>query len=66
MLNAAHVGVAIEGMEGDHASKAADYVIKDFKDLSRLILNLGVEFHKKNTFLIQIEIYRSVLLVRTN
>lgn len=64
MLKAANVGVAIDGVEGDYATKAADYVIKDFKELSRLILNLGVEFHKKNSFLITIEIYRSSLLVK--
>ncbi|RKO95736.1 ATPase, P-type, K/Mg/Cd/Cu/Zn/Na/Ca/Na/H-transporter, partial [Caulochytrium protostelioides] len=41
MIQEAHVGVGISGQEGMQAAMAADYVIGEFRHLSRLILVHG-------------------------
>ena len=38
MINAAHVGVGIMGVEGNQAARASDYSFGEFKFLNRLLL----------------------------
>lgn len=40
MINAAHVGARVRGIEGSQAIRALDYVISEFKHLKRLVLLL--------------------------
>jgi phospholipid-translocating ATPase len=41
MIQAAHVGVGIAGLEGAQAAMSADYAIGQFKFLTRLLLVHG-------------------------
>lgn len=47
MIQSAHIGVGIEGNEGNLAAFFADYSIPEFKALRRLILWHGREFAKR-------------------
>ena len=49
MINKAHIGIGIKGLEGYEAATATDYSIGEFKILSILILQKGREFLRKNT-----------------
>ena len=43
MINAAHVGVGIMGVEGNQAARASDYSFGEFKFLRRLLIVKGRE-----------------------
>ncbi len=63
MIKAAHVGVGIIGVEGNQASRAADYSISHFSALRRLLLVHGRESYRKNSFVVCYNFYKNVLLV---
>ncbi|CAD8046114.1 unnamed protein product [Paramecium primaurelia] len=52
MINEAHVGVGIQGVEGTQAARAADFAIQEFKHLKRLMFYYGVECSRKNALTI--------------
>ncbi|CAD8053969.1 unnamed protein product [Paramecium primaurelia] len=52
MINEAHVGVGIQGVEGTQAARAADFAISEFKHLKRLMFYYGVECSRRNALTI--------------
>lgn len=66
MITEAHVGVGIRGLEGQQASRSADYAIGEFKLLQRLMFFHGRECYRKNSNLILYCLYKNVLLNMPN
>lgn len=60
MITEAHVGVGIKGVEGQQASRAADFSIGEFKVLKRLLFFHGRENYRKNTNLILYNFYKNL------
>lgn len=63
MINAAHVGVGIAGLEGKQAVRASDYSIAQFSFLKKLLFVHGRECYRRNSTLICYNFYKNVLLV---
>lgn len=63
MINAAHVGVGIMGVEGRQAARASDYNFGEFKHLVPLMFYFGRESYRKNATLILYNFYKNMLLV---
>eukprot|EP01016_Furgasonia_blochmanni_P040743 TRINITY_DN5220_c0_g1_i4.p1 TRINITY_DN5220_c0_g1~~TRINITY_DN5220_c0_g1_i4.p1 ORF type:complete len:557 (+),score=136.71 TRINITY_DN5220_c0_g1_i4:72-1673(+) len=63
MITAAHVGIGIQGLEGQQASRASDYSIGEFKFLKRLLFVYGREAYRRNTHLICYNFYKNMVLV---
>ena len=63
MITAAHVGIGIKGVEGQQASRAADYAVGEFKFLRRLLLYHGREAYRRNSILICYNFYKNIILV---
>jgi len=62
MINAAHIGVGISGLEGQQASKSADYAIGKFKFLKNLLFVHGREAYRRNSFATCYIFYKNILL----
>ncbi|EGR34328.1 phospholipid-translocating p-type flippase family protein, putative [Ichthyophthirius multifiliis] len=52
MINAAHIGVGILGIEGQQAARASDYAVGEFKFLKNLLFFHGRECYRRNTRLV--------------
>lgn len=63
MINAAHVGVGIAGLEGTQAVRASDFSIAQFRYLQRLMFVHGHECYRRNSALICYNFYKNMLLV---
>ncbi len=63
MINAAHIGIGIEGVEGTQAARAADYSIGEFKILKRLLFYWGRESYRRNANLILYNFYKNIIFV---
>ena len=63
MINAAHVGVGISGLEGQQAARAADYSIGQFRYLKNLMFVHGREAYRRNSYLVLYMFYNNVLVV---
>lgn len=63
MITAAHVGVGIQGVEGQQAARASDYVIGEFRFLQRLVLYYGRESYRRNSLLICYNFFKNMILV---
>lgn len=62
MITEAHVGVGIQGLEGQQAARSADFSIGEFKHLKRLLFFHGRESYRKNSLLILYNFYKNMLL----
>eukprot|EP01102_Stenamoeba_stenopodia_P016185 TRINITY_DN5629_c0_g1_i1.p1 TRINITY_DN5629_c0_g1~~TRINITY_DN5629_c0_g1_i1.p1 ORF type:complete len:1050 (-),score=233.24 TRINITY_DN5629_c0_g1_i1:3344-6466(-) len=62
MIQAADVGIGIEGKEGKQASLAADFSITQFSHLARLVLWHGRNSYKRSARLSQFVIHRGLLI----
>jgi phospholipid-transporting ATPase len=62
MINNAHVGVGVRGIEGSQATRAADYVISEFKILRRLVLFYGINFYHRNTGVVLYTLYKNIVV----
>ena len=62
MIQAAHVGIGIEGTEGRHAALAADFSIRQFSHLRRLVLWHGRNCHIRSATLSQFVIHRGLII----
>lgn len=65
MIQAAHVGVGISGLEGLQAARAADYSIAQFRFLQRLLLVHGRYNYRRVARLILYCFYKNVSLYLT-
>lgn len=63
MITAAHVGIGISGLEGQQASRSADYSIGQFSFLIPLLFMHGRESYRRNAFLIIYMFYKNILFV---
>ena len=63
MINAAHVGIGISGLEGQQAARAADYAVGEFRFLRPLMFVHGREAFRRNTFLVPFVIFKNSLVV---
>lgn len=61
MINAAHIGVGISGLEGQQAVKASDYAIGKFKFLKNLLFVHGREAYRRNSFATCYIFYKNIL-----
>jgi magnesium-transporting ATPase (P-type) len=62
MIQAAHIGVGISGMEGLQAARAADYAIGQFRFLKRLLLVHGRYNYRRMARLICYSFYKNLTL----
>eukprot|EP01006_Ploeotia_vitrea_P021670 TRINITY_DN54101_c0_g1_i1.p1 TRINITY_DN54101_c0_g1~~TRINITY_DN54101_c0_g1_i1.p1 ORF type:complete len:1157 (+),score=117.86 TRINITY_DN54101_c0_g1_i1:36-3506(+) len=65
MIQAAHVGVGISGMEGQQASNSSDYAIGQFRFLYRLMLVHGRWNYRRLAKLICYSFYKNIVLYLT-
>ena len=63
MITAAHVGIGISGLEGQQASRRADYSIGQFSFLVPLMFFHGRECYRRNAYLIIYMFYKNILFV---
>jgi phospholipid-transporting ATPase len=63
MINAAHVGVGISGLEGQQAARSADYAIGQFKFLKNLLFTHGREAYRRNSYLVCYIFYKNIVFV---
>ena len=63
MIQEAHVGVGIQGKEGQQAARTADYAIGQFKFLKPLLFVHGREAYRRNSLLINYSFYKNILYV---
>ncbi|KAK5584312.1 hypothetical protein RB653_005920 [Dictyostelium firmibasis] len=62
MIQCAHVGIGINGKEGNQAIYAADYSISQFQHLSRLLLVHGHHSYRRMSKLICYIFYKNIVL----
>ena len=62
MIQEADVGIGIEGKEGLQASLAADYSIKEFKSLNKLLLWFGRIAYKNTSMMSKFIIHRGLIV----
>lgn len=62
MIQAAHVGVGISGMEGAQASRSADFAIGQFKFLKKLLLVHGAWSYQRISLAILYSFYKNITL----
>eukprot|EP01061_Rhynchopus_euleeides_P023410 TRINITY_DN380_c0_g5_i1.p1 TRINITY_DN380_c0_g5~~TRINITY_DN380_c0_g5_i1.p1 ORF type:complete len:1339 (+),score=528.07 TRINITY_DN380_c0_g5_i1:76-4092(+) len=65
MINEAHVGIGISGLEGLQAARASDYSIGQFRFLQRLLLIHGRWSYKRVSKVILYSFYKNILLYLT-
>jgi phospholipid-transporting ATPase len=66
MINGANVGVGVRGIEGSQATRAADYIITEFKLLKRLIVYHGLNYYHRNSNVMLYTLYKNMLVTLPN
>lgn len=66
MINSANVGVGVRGIEGSQATRAADYVITEFKILRRLVVYHGFNYYHRNANVMLYTLYKNMLVTLPN
>lgn len=62
MIQEAHVGVGVEGVEGKQAAKAADFAVARFRFLLRLMLVHGHTAFQRTSYIVQQSFYKSMMI----
>ncbi|KAK3823106.1 MAG: hypothetical protein J3Q66DRAFT_330871 [Benniella sp.] len=65
MIQAAHVGVGISGLEGLQAARSADFAISQFRFLKKLLLVHGAWSYQRLSKLILYSFYKNICLYMT-
>lgn len=65
MIQAAHVGVGISGMEGMQAARSADFAIGQFKFLKKLLIVHGSWSYQRISLAILYSFYKNIALYMT-
>eukprot|EP01013_Petalomonas_cantuscygni_P001738 TRINITY_DN11768_c0_g1_i1.p1 TRINITY_DN11768_c0_g1~~TRINITY_DN11768_c0_g1_i1.p1 ORF type:complete len:2407 (-),score=325.31 TRINITY_DN11768_c0_g1_i1:206-7426(-) len=65
MIQAAHIGIGISGMEGQQAANTADYAIGQFRFLTRLLFVHGHWNYRRLSRLILFSFYKNIVLYMT-
>lgn len=66
MIHSADIGVGVRGIEGSQATRAADYVITEFKILKRLVVYHGLNFYHRNSNVMLFTLYKNMLITFQN
>jgi phospholipid-transporting ATPase len=66
MIHSANVGVGVRGIEGSQATRAADYVITEFRLLKRLVIYHGLNNYHRNSNVVTYTLYKNMLLTFPN
>lgn len=61
MILKAHVGIGLQGKEGNQASNFADFSIVKFKDLRRIMFWHGRTFGSKLGLAVKFGIYKNII-----
>ena len=62
MIQAAHVGIGISGVEGLQAARSADVAISQFRFLTKLLLVHGTWSYQRLSKLILYSFYKNIVL----
>merc|ERR1712137_712464 len=62
MIQAAHLGIGIEGKEGKQAALAADYSISQFSHVAQLFLWHGRNSYQRSAAMSQVIIHRGMVI----
>jgi phospholipid-translocating P-type ATPase (flippase) len=65
MIQSAHVGIGISGLEGQQAARASDYSVAQFRYLQRLLLVHGRWSYRRISRLILYSFYKNITLYMT-
>ncbi len=65
MIQAAHIGVGISGLEGMQAARNADFAISQFRYLKRLLLVHGAWNYNRLSKVIFFVFYKNITLYMT-
>jgi len=65
MIQAAHIGVGISGVEGLQAARSSDVAISQFKYLKKLLLVHGSWSYQRLSKLILYSFYKNIVLYMT-
>ena len=65
MIQQAHVGVGLMGLEGSQAARAADFSIGQFRYLQPLMFIHGREAYRRNSLLVLYTFYKNILYICT-
>ncbi|KAG0207473.1 hypothetical protein BGX28_001297 [Mortierella sp. GBA30] len=65
MIQAAHVGIGISGLEGLQAARSADFAISQFRFLKKLLLVHGAWSYQRLSKLILFSFYKNICLYTT-
>ncbi|ORX91371.1 phospholipid-transporting ATPase [Basidiobolus meristosporus CBS 931.73] len=65
MIQAAHIGVGINGLEGLQAARSADFAISQFRYLTKLLLVHGAWSYQRLSKLILYSFYKNITLYMT-
>ncbi|KAF9351663.1 hypothetical protein BGX26_010376 [Mortierella sp. AD094] len=65
MIQAAHVGIGISGLEGLQAARSADFAISQFRYLKKLLLVHGAWSYQRLSKLILFSFYKNICLYTT-
>ena len=63
MIQSAHVGVGISGLEGMQAVNSADFALGRFKFLKRLLLLHGRNNYRRTAKLVVLILYKNILMI---
>ena len=66
MIHSADVGVGVRGIEGSQATRAADFIITEFKLLRRLVLYHGINFYHRNCQVMLYTLYKNMFITLPN
>ena len=66
MINSADVGIGVRGIEGSQATRAADFIITEFKLLRRLVLYHGTNFYHRNCQVMLYTLYKNMIITLPN
>lgn len=65
MIQTAHIGIGIQGVEGTQASRSADFSISQFRYLARLLLVHGAWSYQRLSKLVLYSFYKNIVLYVT-
>lgn len=66
MIHCANVGVGVRGIEGSQATRAADYIITEFRLLKRLVVYHGLNYYHRNSNVMLYTLYKNMFLTFPN
>lgn len=66
MITSADIGIGIDGLEGQQAARASDYVLGQFSHLKRLMFVHGREAYRKNCYAVGYVLWKNFFYIVPN